>query len=211
MAFIETVPADEPVRGRPRVLNPGIRMLPPGVERYGVAGGGSVVARVFAGDTIRVVNRQGGQVCEIVAMTADGREEPGILGQTGDGPAEGLRTTLARGGENAEALMAALGAKGLPARFERSVRRFDAGTPAFEEVGFTVERDGVAVVAAPGGDMDVDAHDPPSPLELFIRASIRPSPRSAPSRSRSRSRATNSAFRPARRTPTRCARASSSR
>ncbi|MBC6438993.1 MAG: DUF1989 domain-containing protein [Rhodospirillales bacterium] len=143
-------------------------MLPPGVERYSMDGGGSVVVRIFAGDTVRIVNREGGQVCEVVAMSADGREEPGILGQTGDGPAEGLRTTLAQGGENAGSLLAALKARGLPARFERSIRRFNAETPAHEETGFTVERDGVMVVAAPGGDMEVSDQNPPTGLEFFI-------------------------------------------
>jgi aminomethyltransferase len=168
MASVNQLPVDEPVRGRPRVVNPGIRMLPPGVERYNVAAGGSVVVKIFAGDTLRIVNREGGQVCEIVAMTADGREEPGILGQTSDGAADGLRMTLAQGGDNAEALIAALKAKGLPARFERSVRRFHPETPAFEETGFTVEQDGIVVVAAPGADMEVSDQNPPTPLELFV-------------------------------------------
>ena len=139
MASIEQQPLNEPVRGRPRVLYPGFRMLPPGVERYRVAGGGSVVVKVFAGDTIRIVNSEGGQVCEVVAMTVDGTAEPGILGQTSDGPAEGLRVTLAQGGDNAEALMSALKAKDLPAQFERSVSRFNPATPALEETRFTVE------------------------------------------------------------------------
>ena len=73
----------------------------------------------------------------------DGTAEPGILGQTSDGPAEGLRVTLAQGGDNAEALMSALKAKDLPAQFERSVSRFNPATPALEETRFTVEQDGV--------------------------------------------------------------------
>tara|TARA_B100000676_G_C18090237_1_gene858986 strand:- start:3700 stop:6069 length:2370 start_codon:yes stop_codon:yes gene_type:complete len=168
MASIEQQPLNEPVRGRPRVLYPGFRMLPPAVERYRVAGGGSVVVKVFAGDTIRIVNSEGGQVCEVVAMTVDGTAEPGILGQTSDGPAEGLRVTLAQGGDNAEALMSALKAKDLPAQFERSVSRFNPATPALEETRFTVEQDGVVVVAAPGPDMEVSEQNTTTPLELFI-------------------------------------------
>ena len=113
-----------PLAGRPRLLVPGIRTLPPGTERFVVAGGGSVTVPVFAGDRLTVVDREGGQVCEIVAITGDGAEQPGILGATDSGPAEGLRTLLAEGGPDADALVASLKARGLPARFEHGHRCF---------------------------------------------------------------------------------------
>ncbi|MBT6203547.1 MAG: DUF1989 domain-containing protein [Rhodospirillaceae bacterium] len=157
-----------PERVRPRVLIPGIRRLDPGVERYPIEGLGSVVVRVFAGDRLRIVNREGGQVCEIVAMTAEGQDQPGILGSPGDGAATDLRAMLAQGGPAAELLFDALKAKGLPASFSSCIRCFGSDTPAFEAATFDVEADGVIVVAAPAQDMVVESHGTASGLELFI-------------------------------------------
>ena len=153
---------------RPRVLIPGIRRMDPGVERYPVAGGGSVVTRIFAGDVLRIVNTEGGQSCEVVAFTSDGREQPGILGSGNDGAAAGLRAMLAQGGGPADALLTALRAKGLSDQFEKSVHRFDRDTPAGAEATFTAEEDGIVVIAATGSDMDVASHATLSPLEIFI-------------------------------------------
>jgi len=161
---------------RPRLLLPGIRTLPPGVERYVVAGGGSVTVPVFAGDRLEVIDREGRQPCEIVAMTADGREAPGLLGATSGGPAEGLRALLAQGGAEAARLLAALKHRGLPAKFERAVTCFGSESPAGSRLSFAVEGDGIVVVAAPGSDMEVAAHEVASPLELFV---TRADPRAA--------------------------------
>ena len=153
---------------RPRLLLPGIRRLPPGVERYPIPGAGSLALRLFAGDGLRIVNREGGQVCEIVAFAADGRERPGILGRKAAGAARGLRAMLAAGGPAAEALLAALRARGLGCDLARAIRLFGSETPAFEEATLAVEEDGVALVAAPATAMDAAGHDTASPLELFV-------------------------------------------
>ena len=131
MATVESAAAVAIRTQRPRILLPGIRRLPPGVERYVVPGGGAVVVRVFAGDVLRIVNSQGGQVCEIVATAPDGRESPGILGGDDAGPATGRHAMLARGGREADALLRTLDAQGLSGRFAHSIRRFAARTPAF--------------------------------------------------------------------------------
>ena len=67
------VPSTTPVRARPRVLRPGLPALAPGEERYAVPGAGSVTLAVDAGDVLRIVNSEGGQVCEIACFTTDGR------------------------------------------------------------------------------------------------------------------------------------------
>ena len=115
---------------RPRVLQPGLRVLPRGVERFVVAGGGSLTLPVFAGDRLAVVDREGRQPCEIVAMTADGRETPGLIGAADAGPAEGLRTLLGQGGSEAQRLLAALAHRGMPSRFDHAARCFGPDSPA---------------------------------------------------------------------------------
>ena len=156
------------LENRPRLLLPGLRGLPAGTERWVVAGGGSVTLPVFAGDRVTVVDREGGQPCEIVAMTAAGREAPGLLGAAADGPATGLMALLARDGSRSEALLEALNRRGLPSRFERALRRFGPESRSGERVDFTVEAPGVVVVAAPGEDMDAAGPATTTPLELLV-------------------------------------------
>jgi aminomethyltransferase len=63
------------------ILRPGMPALPPGVERYRVAGRGILAVKILAGDTVTVRDVEGGQVCELVAAGSDGRvDTSGILG-----------------------------------------------------------------------------------------------------------------------------------
>ena len=153
---------------RPRVLQPGLRVLPRGVERFVVAGGGSLTLPVFAGDRLAVIDREGRQPCEIVAMTADGRETPGLIGAADAGPAEGLRTLLGQGGSEAQRLLGALAHRGMPSRFDHAARCFGPDSPAGSRAEFAVEGDGVVVIAAPGEAMEVAGHQTLTPLEVFV-------------------------------------------
>ena len=40
------------------IKNPGLRVLPPGVERYFVKGGGLSVIEIFAEDKIDIINEE---------------------------------------------------------------------------------------------------------------------------------------------------------
>ena len=50
------------------IKNPGLRTLPPGVERYYVKGGGLSVIEVFPEDKIEIINDEGKQTCEITVF-----------------------------------------------------------------------------------------------------------------------------------------------
>ena len=47
------------ITARPRVSEPGLRLLPPGVERYVVRAKGATVFHLFAGDSLDIVDPQG--------------------------------------------------------------------------------------------------------------------------------------------------------
>ncbi len=153
---------------RPRILLPGIRRLPPGVERYVVPAAGSVVVTVLAGDTLKIVNTEGGQTCEVVAFDNAARQVPGILGRPDSGPAAGLAAMLTNGGEAARSLLDTLERKGWTSRLDRAVRLFDRETPAGIDEVVAVEEDGFVIVAAPGDPMEIPAQWPPTPLELLV-------------------------------------------
>ena len=61
------------------IRNPGIRTLPPGVERYLVQGGGINVLEVFPEDKLEIINDEGKQICEIIAFNSKGKGDLSIL------------------------------------------------------------------------------------------------------------------------------------
>ena len=175
--------ATDQTQMRPRILMPGLARFAPGTERYRVAGGGSVTVPVFAGDKVVLIDLEGGQPAEVVMLTADGREDPGLMGAEDDGPAEGIRTIVDQGREDAARLLDALKQRGLEPAFAKSAHCFGRQTPAFEQVELSVEGDGILIVAAPGADMTVDSHHPPTALDLIVeRADKKTSGRSRPAR-----------------------------
>ena len=67
------------------ILRPGIRVLPAGVERYLVRGGGSVTIKVRAGDQVKVADLEGLQPCVLHAENQGGKPDAAILGgKSGD-------------------------------------------------------------------------------------------------------------------------------
>ena len=65
------------------ILRPGMRTLPPGVERYRIEGGQTLTVELEPGDRITVTDVEGGQVCELIAFGEDGRADPGVIGAPG--------------------------------------------------------------------------------------------------------------------------------
>ena len=61
------------------IKNPGLRSLPPGVERYYVQGGGLSVVEVAAEDKIEIINDEGKQICEVVVFNSKGKCDLSIL------------------------------------------------------------------------------------------------------------------------------------
>ena len=61
------------------IKNPGLRTLPPGVERYYVRGGGLSVIEVLPEDKIEIVNDEGKQTWEIIVFNSKGKSDLSIL------------------------------------------------------------------------------------------------------------------------------------
>ena len=58
---------------------PGLNILPPGVERHVVSGGGLTAFHIFPDDEIEIINNEGNQICEIICFSKDGKSDAGIL------------------------------------------------------------------------------------------------------------------------------------
>ncbi len=154
---------------RPRVLEPGLRRLPPGVERYRVRGGGATVIALNTGDHLEITDPEGRQHCEVVVFDMLGRDDPTILCADGTHRAEGVAAILAGNQEDARQVAAALRARSIVYREARAIRLFEGDSLPGEQRAFVAQRNSVCIVAAPGGPMRVDEHNPPTDLMVMLR------------------------------------------
>ncbi|MGF1608011.1 MAG: hypothetical protein ACFCUQ_01350, partial [Kiloniellales bacterium] len=133
---------------RPRLLEPGLRRLEPGIEHYRVRGGGSVTFLLEPGDRLTLRDLEGRQACELVVFGSDGRPDLAALDAKADGPATGLQAILVQPDEDAAAVRAALARRGIdPARAE-ALRLFGGESRPGAEVELTTRRAATCIVAA---------------------------------------------------------------
>lgn len=144
---------------------------PPTQERHSVAGGGALLLPLAQGDRVSVINAEGGQRAELVAVDMQGR--PGLLGPASDEP-HGLRRALSSGEESLTRLARSIAARGIDLSKNHAITLFGAESPAGDRAEFTAEGAGWLIACAPGDPMDPESGDTASPLTLLIdRASPR--------------------------------------
>ncbi|MEM9343734.1 MAG: DUF1989 domain-containing protein [Pseudomonadota bacterium] len=151
------------------VIAPGLPILPHGVERHPVPGGGSRAVPVFKGDEISVLDKDGLQPAELVIFTPDGRSDAGLLGRPGHGRPDRTIPTLANGGPSGARVLKALATAGFAIEAGDAIHLFSDGSRPRETETMTAEADGLLICAAPGGPMAPDAQDTPTELMLYIR------------------------------------------
>jgi len=151
------------------IITPGLPILPHGVERHPVPGGGSRAVEVRKGDEIIVLDREGLQPGELVAFAPDRTSDAAMLGARGKGRPARIIETLADGAPSGRAVLDALAAAGFDLASGDAVSVFAEGSRPGDTAEFTAECDGLLVVAAPGGPMAPEAQDAPSELILYIR------------------------------------------
>jgi aminomethyltransferase len=156
-------------------MRPGMPALAPGEERYIVPGGGAIAVEIHAGDRLRVIDVEGMQPCEVVAVDATGAIDPDILGARGDGDAAGLKQILSADDESVRSVRSGLKRRGVDLATARAVTLFGGESRAGNAVEFTVSRDGLLIVAAPGAPMEAGAQDTATPIRVHIwRSRTRP-------------------------------------
>ncbi len=154
------------------LYQPSVFSLPKGTERYVVEGCGAILVAVETGDRITVTNDEGGQPCEIVAADAKGAIDAGLIGALANSDAGGLKGLLASSDQSLHGLRMGLDARGIDLAAGGAVRFFDSATPAKTEQEFTVQRDGIVIIAAPGGIMDFEAQDTATPLTVLVKRAV---------------------------------------
>ncbi len=168
-----------------RWREPGLVRFEPGTERYRLPGGGGLILHLFPGDEIILIDREGGQVCEIAAFRrdADGawRDGLAVLGLRAEaGAAPGIAGLLAGEGENGAEIARQLRHRGIPLAAFGTARLGDAGSRPGEIARLVAETDLDLVLHAPGGDIAPDAQNPATDCSLILRRAKPPAPGATP-------------------------------
>jgi aminomethyltransferase len=154
------------------VFSPSVFSLQPGSERYVVPGCGAILISVETGDRITVINEEGGQVCELLALDNKGKSDVGILGKTSNSNGTGLKKLLSSRDPSLRSVWLGLEARGVDLAKSNALKYFDASTMAKDTAQFMVERDGSVVIAAPGGIMDFTLQNTATPLVVTLRRAL---------------------------------------
>ena len=116
------------------IKEPGLNVLPPGVERYVVNGGGITGVQIFPDDEIEIINNEGNQICEISVFNKDGKSDNGILNLKDNKDSSELKKILLSKDENSKIAAFQLKKRGLEFTKVKSSIVFDKNTNWGEKV-----------------------------------------------------------------------------
>jgi len=162
-------PVFEAQQARNGIYNPGLPILPHGMERYPVAGGGSRAVRIEKGDAISIVDREGLQPVELVFFAPDGSSDAGMIGAQGGRDPKGLQAALSLGDTSGRRVLKALDAAGFDIGRADGIVVFENGSRAGDTEEFHASCDGLLIACAVGGPMSPHDQNAPTEIVLYIR------------------------------------------
>ena len=151
------------------IVSPGLPILPHGVERHPVPGGGSRAVPVYRGDEISVVDKEGLQQGELVFFAPDRTSDAAMIGAIGQGRPATTIETLANGSRSGANVLKALETSEFPIDTGDAISVFSEGSKPGETAIFFAECDGLLICAAPGKPMSPEKQNAPTELVLYIR------------------------------------------
>ena len=152
-----------------KIKEPGLNVLPPGVERYVVNGGGLTGIQILPEDEIEIVNNEGNQICEIAVFNKDGKSEVGILNLKENKTDSEIKKILTKKDESSKIASYQLKKRNLDILKSNSSVVFDKDTPWGDKVKLKSKDKCYCVFAAPGNEMLVHEQNPPTDLTLFVK------------------------------------------
>ncbi len=153
---------------RAGVLIPGLPVLPPGVERHPISGGGSRSVPIFRGDEITLQDREGLQPVEMVFFAHDGRSDAAMIGAKGGRDPKCLKESLLRD-PSGRKVVRALERSGFDLGRADGTVVFAEGSRAGDVASFTASVDGLLIVCAAGGPMEPQDQWAPTDVTLYVR------------------------------------------
>ncbi len=149
------------------IRNPGLRTLPPGVERYFVRGGGLSVIEVLPEDKLEIINDEGKQTCEIVVFNSKGKCDLSILNLKENSDAGFSKKTIS----SDEKIVKLFKRKNFDINKAKSSKIFDKDCLTGEKIILKSKDKCTVMLAAPGEAMNVHNQNPPTDLTVFLNKS----------------------------------------
>ena len=146
------------------IRNPGLRSLPPGVERYFVKGGGLSVIEVLPEDKIEIINDEGMQTCEIVVFNSKGKSDLSILNLKENANADFSKRVIA----NDEKISKLFKKKNLDINKAKSSIIFNEDCLMGEKIILASKDKCIVMIASPGDSMNIHEQNPPTNLTIFL-------------------------------------------
>jgi aminomethyltransferase len=151
------------------ISNPGLPVLPHGVERYPVSGGGSRAVAIDKGDHISIQDREGLQPVEMVFFAPNGTSDASMIGAKGGRDPKGLQSALSSGDASGKRVLKALKSTGFDIGRADCHLAFEDGSKAGETEHFHASSDGLLIVCAAGGPMSPHEQNAPTEVILYVR------------------------------------------
>ncbi|MDC3039500.1 DUF1989 domain-containing protein [Candidatus Pelagibacter sp.] len=151
------------------IKEPGLNVLPPGVERHVVNAGGLTGLQIFPDDEIEIINEEGNQICELICFDKDGKSELGILNQKENAKKSFIKEILKKKDESSLITNLQLKKRNLDINKSKSSILFDNNTPSGEKIKIKSKDKCYVIFSAPQDDMLVSEQNPSGDLTIFIK------------------------------------------
>ena len=152
-----------------QIREPGLNVLPPGVERYVVNGGGLTGIQLFPDDEIEIINNEGNQICEIAVFNKDGNSDLSLLSLKEIKDSAEIKKILSSKDETSRVAAYQLKKRNLDIKNSKSAIVFDKDASWGEKLKFKSKDRCYSIFAAPGPAMLVHEQNPPTDLTIFIK------------------------------------------
>ena len=154
-----------------KIKEPGLNVLPPGVERYIVNGGGLTGIQILPDDEIEIINNEGNQICEITVFNKDGKSDLSLLSLKEVKDNSEIKKILSTKDESSRIAAYQLKKRNLDIKNSKSSIVFDKDTTWGEKLNFKSKDKCYCIFAAPGPSMLIHEQNPPTDLTIFIKRS----------------------------------------
>ena len=152
------------------IKEPGLNVLPPGVERYNVTGGGITGIQILPDDEIEIINNEGNQICEISIFNKEGKSDLSILNLKEIKKESEIKKILLKKDENSLTALFQLKKRNLDIAKAKSSQVFDKDTNWGEKVKLKSKDKCYCIFSAPGPKMQIHEQNPPTDLTIFIKS-----------------------------------------
>ena len=149
------------------IRDPGLRALPPGVERHLVKGGGLSVINLDPDDTVEITDTEGKQKCEIIVFNKDGKPDCSLLGLKEKNDPKNIKKILSDKNESAFQAASALKKRNLDVGKAKASILFSEDSRAGEKINLISKDKCTCIFSAPGNLMKINNQTPPQDLILL--------------------------------------------